>query len=284
VKTEFFKPATLSEALALLDKYQEKAVIVNGGTDIVIKITQREVNPEAIIYIQGIAELKEIKEVNGDLVLGGAVTYTEVENSSLCKKYDGLIQAVSEIGSPPIRNMATPAGNIANAAPAADCNVMLLALKAEVVLASSGGERSANIQDIFAGPFKTVIKPNELIKEIRIPQLTANTHTSFIKMTRRKAQDIARVSVGVSLTTEGSVCRDIKIALGAINKFPVRAYTLEEAMIGKEVERGVAEIKEIFPPEATPRKSYKRLVTNVIIERAIRKAYRKAAAGGEHVG
>ena len=260
------------------------ATIVNGGTDIVAKIAKGDIEPAAIVYIGDIAECKGIKENNGILTIGGTVTYTEIQNSPLCGKIDGLIQAVSEIGSPPVRNVATPAGNIANAAAAADCNVILLALDAEVVLASTAGERVVSLQNIWLNPLETTIQKNELIREIRIPIPSGDTCTAFIKMTRRKAQDIARVSVGVSLTIKGSLCQEVRIALGAVNKVPVRAYSLEKVMAGKEVETGLAEIRSIFPVEATPRKTYKKLVTNPVIERTIRKAFETIMAGGECIG
>lgn len=284
MKTEFFNPGTLIEALALLEQYQDEAIVVNGGTDIVAKIAKGDIEPAAIVYIGAIAECKHIVENDGIISIGGTVTYTEIQNSPLCAKISGLIQAVSEIGSPPVRNVATPAGNIANAAAAADGNVMLLALDAEVVLASAKGERVVSLQNVWLNPLETTIQKNELIREIRIPIPSTDTRTAFIKMTRRKAQDIARVSVGVSLTIKGSLCQDIRIALGAVNKVPVRAYSLEKIMTGKDVETGLVAIRTVFPEEATPRKSYKKLVTNPVIERTIRKAYETNMAGGECIG
>jgi len=283
MKTDFLKPATLTEALSLLAQYGDRAVVVNGGTDIVAKITKGDVEPEAIIYIAEIPELKSIQERDDYLSIGGAVTYKEIIESPLCNKLSGLIQAVSEVGSPPIRNVATPAGNIANGAPAADCNVMLLALDADVVLASKDGERISKLPDILVAPFQTTIAKNELIKEIRIALPHSDTSSAYVKLTRRKAQDISRVSVGVFLSIAQGVCREIRIALGAVNKVPVRAYSLEKMLVGKEMEPGLQEIQGVFPAEASPRKSYKKLVTGPIIERAIRKAWTTMALGGEYV-
>lgn len=283
IRTEFFKPATLAEALDLLESYGEKAVIVNGGTDVVEKIAKGVVNPQAIVYIQDIPELKGIREEDGFIAIGGAVTYQEIEKSPICSKLPALMEAVSEIGSPAIRNVATPAGNIGTAVAAADCNVALVVLDAKIVLAGKNGERVVEVSSIFRDKGQTDINKNELIKEIRIPVPDADTCSSFVKLARRKAQDIAQVSVAVSIKVKEGVCQDIKIALGAVNPVPVRAATLEKQMIGKEVEKGLAEIKGIFPPEATLRddrfKPYKEQVTSVIIGRAIKKAYGKAVGG-----
>jgi CO/xanthine dehydrogenase FAD-binding subunit len=283
MKTDFFKPATLTEALSILAQYGDKAAVVNGGTDIVAKITKGDVEPEAIVYIAEIPELKSIEERDEYLSIGGAVTYREIMESTLCQKLSGLIQAVAEVGSPPIRNVATPAGNIANGAPAADCNVILLALDADVVLASKDGERISKLPDILVAPFQTTIAKNELIKEIRIALPHADNSSAYVKLTRRKAQDISRVSVGVFLSIAQGVCREIRIALGAVNKVPVRAYSLEKMLVGKEMEPGLQEIRGVFPAEASPRKSYKKLVTGPVIERASRKAWTTMALGGEYV-
>lgn len=283
---EFHKPETLARALGLLEESQGRAVIVNGGTDIVPKITRGAVNPGVIIYIHDLPGLKGIKEEDGFVVIGGAATYSDVAGSQACRRFPGLIQAVGEIGSPPIRHLGTPAGNIGSAVPAADFNVVLLALGASVVLASKCGRREMAVGDVFAGPYQTVLESNELIEEIRIPVPGPNTCSSFIKLARRKAMDIAQVSVAVSMSVDGAVCRDVRIALGAINPVPFRARSLEKALVGKEIEKGLKEIRGVFPSEAVPREDrfidYKRQVTGAMIERAVYKAYGLSAGGDQN--
>ena len=275
--TEFFKPKTIEETLELLNQYNDEAVIVNGGTDIVEKIGEGKINPQAIVYIKDISELNKIREENGKIIIGGAVTYEAIETSKICNKVLGLIQAVSEIGSPPVRVVATPAGNLGTAAPASDCNVMMLALGAEVLVVSKNEERIIKLEDFFIKTNQTVLKSNELIKEIIIPEDAASSYNGYVRLARRKAQDIAKVLVGVSVTADNDICKDIKISLGALNAIPIRAYSLESMMIGKDIHEGLRQIRGIFPKEAKPRKSrfkrYKELVTNTVIQRAIKKAY-----------
>lgn len=282
--TEFFCPHTLDEALVLLAKYQQKAVIVNGGTDIVEKIAHGTVEPEAIIYIQDITALKGITKEAGYVRIGGAATYNDVSASPLCTQYPAVLQAIAGLGSPPIRVVGTPAGNIGTAVPAADCNVALVALDATVVLASKNGECTVPLKDMFVGYGKTQLKPDELIREIRLPLPAANSASAFMKLTRRKAQDIAQVSVGVQLTVDGEVCRAINIALGAVNATVIRAYSFEELILGKKVGEGAQLIKGSFPSEAalrSPRnRAYKSAVIGVLTERAIMQAY-AAVLGGK---
>lgn len=285
--THFYKPATLAEALDLLENNRGKAVVVNGGTDIVHKISKKIIDPEVIVYIHDIKELKDIKEDSDYIVIGGAATYADVGLSPLCRMFPGLIQAVREIGSPSIRQMGTPAGNIGSAVPAGDFNVILLALDATVVLVSKNLQRELAIRDVFTGPRQTVIGNNEIIKEIRIQAPKPGDSSCFLKLARRRTIDISQVSVAVYLSAKGSVCEDIRIALGAINPVPVRSCSLEKSMAGKKIEKGLAEIRGVFPTEVSPRddrfKNYKEMVTSTMIERAIYMAY-KFSTGGKWNG
>lgn len=284
-KGEFFSPKTLREALELLDAYREKAVIVNGGTDIVEKIASKTIDPDAIIYIQDIPELKTITEDDRFVCIGGAATYDDILSSPLCRQFAGLQQAVAEIGSPAIRVVGTPAGNIGTAVPAADCNVPLVALNGEIVLASKGGERIVPAKDMFIGYCKTQLEGHELIKEIRIPKLGAHTGSAFVRLTKRKGQDISQVAAAVCLTLDGEVCQTISIGLGAVSSTTIKAYSLETIMSGKKIAAGLADIQGVFPSEAKLRsarnKLYKQEVLPVVVERAVRKACEDAAGRGQ---
>lgn len=289
VGTEFYSPNSLAGALELLDKYRQQAVIVNGGTDIVEKIADGTIDPAAIVYIQGIAELKGIAESGGFVRIGGAVTYKDVLDSPLCCQFSALKQAVLEVGSPPIRAVGTPAGNLGTAVAAADCNVALMALDAEVVAASKQGRRTIKLVDLVVGYRKNALAANELITEIRIPVSGVNTASAFVKLAKRKAQDIAEVSAAVRLTVDGDICRNIVIAMGSVNKVTVRAYSLEKILTGKKVAETAAAIKGVVPaevalggpgnelfdlrPTANAEREYKEAVIGVVVERAIKKAY-----------
>ena len=281
--TLYFSPKTLAEALTLLDKYKEKAVIVNGGTDIVEKIAHREINPEVLVYIQDISELKMIREESGYVCIGGAASYKNVLESSLCAQFDGLSQAIRVIGSPPIWVVGTPAGNLGTAVPAADCNVALIALNAQLVLARFGSQRVVEVREMFVSYCRTQLEPGELIKEIRIPVMDAKTASAFNKLTKRKSQDIAQVAVAVRLTVEAEVCTDVVIAMGAVGPTAMRSFSMEKALIGQKIENGLSAIKNVVPIEASLRnprnKAYKESVICVLVERAVKMAHAKIAGG-----
>lgn len=280
---KFINPGTLGQALELLAEYQDRTVILNGGTDLTEKIKKSEVTPDYIIYIHELAQLKGIRMDGKYFFIGGAESYTATENNPFCKSLPALAQAIAQIASPAIKNIATPAGNIGSAMPAGDCNIALLALGARIVLCDKEKEKEIPLSEVFVAPGKTSIKPNQLIKAIKIPRPEFNEFSSFVKLTRRQAQDIAQVAVAVSLKLCGEICQDIRIVLGAVNPVPVRAFSLEKMIIGRSVREGLAQIKNVFPPETNPRndrfKDYKYMVVNSVIEKAVLKAYQTGAGG-----
>ena len=280
MKTEFFKPVDIKAALDLLDQYKNKAVIVNGGSDIVIEITKGSVNPRAIIYIADIQELKGITERNGNIIIGGAVTFAQMLKSPIIQKVKGMVEAVRQLGSPPIREVATAAGNLGTGAPSADCVTMLMGLEAKIVLVSTGGERIVPIEDFFLGSYKTVLAPNELIREICFYAPKQGGGSGFIRFARRKSQDIGKVLVSASLTVNDGICSKAVIGLGALNAAAVRSTSIENAITGKGKDTALEFIRSNFPKEAGLRESrfkhYKELVTCTAVERAVAMAWNNA--------
>lgn len=277
MSTKFFKPVNLDKAIELLNDFKDKAVIVNGGSDIVIDIVNKKVDPEVIIYVEGIKGFQEIIRRDDQVVLGGSVTYLQMQKSPICQTITGLMEAISHLGSPGIRAVATVAGNIGTAAPSADCNTMLMALRAKVVLVSARGERIVPIEDMFLKRYKTVIQSDEIIKEIYFAALKENDGTGYYRVARRKSQDIGKILASANLHVEDGICTDVAIGLGALNATVVRGTSIEKELIGKNKQQALEYIRNNFPVEAGLRESYfkyyKELVTSSVIERAIEMAW-----------
>jgi len=280
MKTDFFKPTDMNEAIALLDQYQEKAAIVNGGSDIVEKLVAGSKNPEAIIYIADIEELKKITLCDGNIVIGGAVTYVQMLTAPTIQKVNGMMEAVGKLGSPAIRQVATPAGNIGTGAPSADCTTMLMGLEAKVVVANAAGERIIPIEEFFVTTYKTVLQPNDLIKEIYFAAPKEGDGSGYIRLARRKSQDIAKVLVSSYLSVKDGVCTKAVIGLGALNATAVRGTSIEEGIMGKKKEDALLYVRENFPKGAGLRASrfthYKEIVTCTAVERAVEMAWNHA--------
>ena len=219
-KFEYLNPRTLEEAISLLAKYRRKARVMAGGTDLVPKLKQRVITaPEFIIDLKGIPGLDYIKHTPGEgLKIGALATIADIEKSAVVKeKYGILAEAAATMASPQVRHRGTIAGNICNAVPSADAAPSLLVLEAKVKLVSKKGERTLNITEFFKGPSETVLKPDELLTEIQIPELPVGYKGKYTKLSPRRAMDLAVVGVAVLMVCDGEKCKDIKIALGAVS-------------------------------------------------------------------
>jgi len=278
----FYNPTSVAEILDVLASLAEKVVIVNGGTDIVERLSAGRVypQPEAIMYIRNVTKLDYIREDGGHVCVGGIATYKSMLESPLCRPFTGLMQALSEIGSPPIRAIATPAGNLGTAASGADCNAALMALNASVVLASKKAERVLSYEEVCSSSAKSVLRRDELIREIRIP-VNKTAASAFIKLAKRKAQDIAQVSACVCLEAEGGICKKATVVLGAVASKTIRAKSMEELILNTHIDAAASSLKGFIPVEASLRsprnKAYKESVIGVIVGRALRMAYAEIA-------
>lgn len=235
---KYFAPSDVNQALKILDSVKGDKRILAGGTDLVIALREKKINPEAIIDLKNTQNLDYIKQENGFIKIGAMTTFTSIEESELIKsKAIVLHESCQEMGSPQIRNWATIGGNIVNASPAADAVPALLVLDATVKLESASGVREVKVQDVLQGINKTNLKDNEILTEISFKIPSKNTVTGFRKLGRRAALSIARISIACLLETEENTTKiqNVKIALGAVAKNPFCATKAEEVLKGKEL-------------------------------------------------
>jgi CO/xanthine dehydrogenase FAD-binding subunit len=277
---EYLAPGTMDETLSLLQKYKEKAKVIAGGTDVIPKLKRRQIDlPEYIIDLKKIPELAYINyDENNGLSIGPLTTLRDLEKSAVVRdKFPVLFQAVASIGSIQVRNRGTLGGNICNAVPSADTAPALLTLEAKLKLVCRQGERIVNIEDFFAGPNKTVCTTEEVLREIQVPNLPQGGKGVYVKLTPRKAMDLAVVGVAVVMALESGVCKDIRIALGAVAPTPLRITKAETVLKGKRPENEVIDkASQIAAEESHPiddhraSAEYRREMVMIITRRAIR--------------
>ncbi|HEY0738063.1 MAG TPA: FAD binding domain-containing protein [Herpetosiphonaceae bacterium] len=238
----YLQPATLAEALELLQTYAGQSRIVAGGTDVLVEL-QRGVRPTStLIDISRLHDLKYVRHENGVIRLGALATSNDVLASQDCVKYAlPLAQACAEVGAPQIRTRATIAGNLVTASPANDTIAPLMALGAELVLLSTSGERVVPLSEFYAGFRRTVLQPGELVREIRFPALTERQRGLFLKLGLRRAQAISVINVALVLTFDGEQVQDAQITLGSLAPTIVHARTVEEFLRGKTLDQGICE-------------------------------------------
>jgi aerobic carbon-monoxide dehydrogenase medium subunit len=233
---DYSAPVSLAEAISLLDRHGEAARVIAGGTDLLTALKERWEQPAYVIGLGAIPGLGYITYDEGvGLRIGAAATVRAVETSVVVRaKYPVLAYAASTLASIQIRNLATVAGNICRASPSADMPPALLVLDASVVLIGPAGERVLPLAEFFTGPGRTVRRPNELLTEIRIPTSRPHRGAAYIKHSPRRAMDLAVVGVAAAVTLQDGVCRDVRIALGAVAATPRRARRAEVVLEGSE--------------------------------------------------
>jgi carbon-monoxide dehydrogenase medium subunit len=228
---------TIAEACSVLAGHGPELSILAGGTDLLIELRRGTTKaPKALLDISGVPELGGIEEADGSLTIKPLATHSSLVRSDLVQKFAPLLgSAAAAIGSPQIRGRGTVGGNIMNAATCADTVPPLIALGATVTLQSKGGCREMPLADLFVKPYQTKAKPDELLTAIRFPKLPPGARSAFIKLGRRNALSISRMSVAAILQMGGDGrILEARIVPGAA--FPIwqRAPEAEQMLVGQK--------------------------------------------------
>jgi len=245
---DYFQAASVEEAAQALKDGEGK--ILAGGTDLVVQLKQGKVHPRRVIHVTRIPALHQLREENGYILFGAGVTFQEVIASSLVQQGAfPLVQMASQMGSLQIRNVATLGGNMANGSPSADSLVPLLAFGTTVTLQSTRGSRETALSALLeAPPGRVSLPPDEIIVEIRFPRPAPNARSIFLKLGRRNALNIARLSLCAILTLDSNRrIATAAVAVGSASPHPVRVSTAEKLLNGSPMspqllEEGVEEI------------------------------------------
>ncbi|MFZ0448858.1 MAG: xanthine dehydrogenase family protein subunit M [Desulfatiglandaceae bacterium] len=276
---QVLKPKNLDEAISLAEAHGDQAKYVAGGTDVVVKIKEDKLVKDYLISLKDIPALDEIVQdrKTGELRIGAMVTHRKLETSPLIKsQYTIIYDAVSNIGSVQIRNVATIGGNLVNAVPSADGAIPLIALDARVKFQGPKGEHIEDLVKFFLGPGQNILEASEILTEIVIPPLPPNTGSAYIKFGRRAAMELPLLGVGVALSFDENMekCLKARICLGVAAPVPLRAYEAEKFLINKTIDEQVLdEAGRIAGEESKVRDSirgvawYRRKMVNVQVKR-----------------
>jgi len=251
---EYFRPETVSEAIALLKEHGDGAKILSGGQSLIPMMKIRLARPEYLIDINRLANLQYIKEEGGFLKIGGLTREADLETSSLIRsKYPIILDTAAMIADPQVRNLATVGGNLAHGDPANDHPATMLALGAEIIATGQGGERIIPITGFFLSVFTTALEHGEILTEIRIPIPPSGSGGAYFKL-ERKVGDFATVGVAAQVTLDGSgVCRRAGIGLTNVGATPIKAVRAEGILVGKTIdERQISQAAQLAAEEAEP--------------------------------
>ena len=278
-KFEYLIPTSLNEAISLYESHAERAKYIAGGTDVMVKIKEGKMAPDYLISLKNILgqERQFLKHENDTLRISALATHRVLEESSFVRtQYPILYDAVKNIGSVQIRNVATIGGNLVNAVPSADGAIPLIALDAKVSIAGPKGERNMDLVRFFLGPGQCDLEHGEILTEITIPPLLPRTGSAYIKHGRREAMELPMLGVGVllSLKEDLQTCLKARVCLGVAAPTPFRAQMAEEFLEGKIIDAEIlAEAGKIAGKESRVRDSirgvawYRREMVGVLVKR-----------------
>ena len=240
---DYLEPQTIQEAVSLLTKYDGKAKVIAGGTDLMNLIRTKMIRAEYVVDIEHVPGLDYVRyDDKGALTIGALTTIRALELSAELKEHHPVIsQAAGQLGSMAIRNMGTIGGNLCHASPAADTAPSLIGLGATVKIVGPAGKRTVALEDFFTGPGQTVLQRGEMAVEIQVPSMPRHTRGVYLKHSIRGTADLAIVGVAVIATLDGERCQNVKIVLGAVAPTPMRARNAEEVLEGKEIDDALIE-------------------------------------------
>ncbi len=277
-KFDYYQPETLKEAWSLMEKIKGEARYVAGGTDIIVNIKDKKIQPDALISLKRIKELAGIHR-NRELVFGSMTLLRDLERDPrIGREYPALARAAMVLATPQIRNVATVGGNLCNAAPSADCAPPLLVMEASLTLEGPGGRREVSIEDFFKAPGHTCMDTTEILTRIRIPSAQERNGTSFLKL-GRVSTDIAVANAAAFITMEGKICSRCRIAVGAVAPVPLRLISVERMIEGEAIspellDRAARMAEDEVTPITDVRSTaeYRRITSGVLVKRAIEEA------------
>jgi CO/xanthine dehydrogenase FAD-binding subunit len=233
---KLISPDDLGEALNVLARSEGAWKPFAGGTDLMVLLEAGKLPHQNYLNIWNLAELRGIEITDSHIRLGALTTYTEVqENQTLRAEFPMLGQAASETGGLAIQNRGTLGGNIVNASPAADSPPALLAYDAELELLSANGSRTVPYDSFHTGYKQMNIRPDELLRSIRLPRQTEASRHYYRKVGTRRAQAISKVCFAAIAWMDGDQIADVRIALGSVAPIPIRCIETENSLRAKAV-------------------------------------------------
>jgi carbon-monoxide dehydrogenase medium subunit len=280
---EYVRAHTVEEAIRLLQQYGDRAKLLAGGHSLLPLMKLRLSQPEVLIDLGRVQELKGIREEGDYLVIGAMTTHDEIGRSPLVQQHCPLLaEAASQIGDLQVRNMGTIGGSLAHADPAADYPAAVLALEAEIICQGPDGVRTVRATDWFIDLLTTALRPGEVLTQVRVPVRKPGQGHAYVKMPH-PASGYSLIGVACLVTMDGSTCQQARLAVTGVGPKAVRLGNVEQALVGKALDEAtVAEAAKRAAEglEATDdlyaSAEYKRHLATVYTKRAILKALERA--------
>jgi|FaiFalDrversion2_1042247.scaffolds.fasta_scaffold00236_6 carbon-monoxide dehydrogenase medium subunit len=282
---EYVRAHSVEEAIRLLQQYGDRAKLLAGGHSLLPLMKLRLAQPEVLIDLSRVQELRGIRGDTGALLIGAMTTHDEIARSPIVQQQCPLLaETAAQIGDVQVRNMGTIGGSLAHADPAADYPAAVLALEAEIQCQGPGGVRTVKATDWFVDLLTTALQPGEVVTQVRVPVRKPGQGSAYVKMPH-PASGYSLIGVACLVTLEGNVCREARVAITGVGPKAVRLGKVEGTLVGKVLdEAAVAEAAKLAADglEATDdlyaSAEYKRHLATVYTKRAVLRAVERARA------
>src|SRR5215211_2023979 len=230
---DYHTPATLSEALGLLDRFRDDAKLLAGSQSLIPLMKLRLATPGHLVDLRKVSGLAGITESDGELRIGAMTRYREIETSKLVRaKIPAMSEAAGQIGDAQVRNMGTIGGSLAHADPSADWPAVTVALDASVRIVSRAGERMLKVEELIQGPLTTGLEPGEILVQVRVPLPRGRTGSAYEKLPH-PASRFAIVGVAARISLDGAKVREARVAITGLGSKVTRATGVEQALVGQ---------------------------------------------------
>ncbi|MFC9954638.1 FAD binding domain-containing protein, partial [Streptomyces prasinus] len=236
---DYARPTSLDEALRVLAEGGEDAKVLAGGQSLLPLLRLRLAFPELVVDVGRVPGLRGVREEGDTLVIGAMTTHHEVVRDPLVRRHAGLLAAATRtVADPAVRHRGTFGGSLAHADPAGDLPAAVLAMDGELVVAGPGGRRAVPAREFFVDYLETVLEPDELLVEVRVPK--ADGWGFHYEKFQRVAQSYAIVGVAALVRRDDGRIAEARIGLVNMGSTPLRATAAERALAGCEGTQAVA--------------------------------------------
>ena len=219
------RPETLDAAIGLLADMPSRTRVLAGGTDLLVQLRSGVIEPDLVVDIKAIPEMRDITAEDGGFRIGAAVAGAELsEHPDVKKLWPGVVEAVDLIGSTQIQGRCTMIGNLCNASPAADSVPAMIAAGAAVRVHGPRGTRDLPVEDFITAPGKTTLEEGEIASSVFLPARPSRSGDAYLRFIPRTEMDIAVVGAGVSLSRLAKAmapAREARVGLGAVAERPL---------------------------------------------------------------
>ena len=280
----YHQPTTMAEAWALGVEYGRKSAYLAGGTELLVDLRSGRKSVCHVISLGGLDELKHINQKDGMLCIGALVPLSDIAESEAVKSaFPALSDAIETMAGRQIRNLGTMGGNFCCGVPCSDTPPIACVAEAEIVLTGPAGTRTVAARKFVLAPRVTVLKPGEILTEIRIPRQPADSGASFQRFALRRGSALAVASVAAWVHLEGPSIAAARIYLGSVGPTPLSATESAALLVGQQptpelfAQAGIKAATEAQPiSDLRGSAEYRRDVIDVLTTRALEQACERA--------